>query len=98
MRCKILNPRTCIVQAAIIFLSLGSSACSHATPEQKGAKFLASGKALVEKKEYARAILEFKNATRLIPNDAEPLYQMGLRISTRETIRPARQHCSRQRE
>ena len=41
-------------------------------------RYLARGKQLVEKKEYARAILEFKNASRLSPNSAEPYYQAGL--------------------
>src|SRR5260370_41424578 len=41
-------------------------------------RYLARGKRLVEKKEYARAILEFKNAVRLDPKSAEPYYQAGL--------------------
>jgi tetratricopeptide (TPR) repeat protein len=41
-------------------------------------QYLDRGKELLAKKEYARAILEFKNATRLQPKDAEPYYQTGL--------------------
>src|SRR5258708_3497925 len=40
--------------------------------------YLTRGKRLVEKKEYARAVLEFKNASKLNPTSAEPYYQAGL--------------------
>ena len=30
------------------------------------------------KKDYGRALLEFRNATRVMPKDAEPQYQLGL--------------------
>jgi hypothetical protein len=37
-------------------------------------KYLAAGRALVEKKDFARAILAFKNAAQAMPNDAEVYY------------------------
>ena len=42
------------------------------------ATYMARGKRLVEKKEYVRAILEYKNASALNPKSAEPYYQAGL--------------------
>src|SRR5512140_2620013 len=63
--------------AAVIFLAIGLWGCSR-TPEQKAARFLASGKAQIAKKDYARAILDLKNAARLQPKHAEPYYQAGL--------------------
>ena len=51
------------------------SACS--SPEQKKAKFLATGKQLLEKKDYQRAILQFKNALQLDPKSAEAHYQLA---------------------
>jgi tetratricopeptide (TPR) repeat protein len=53
------------------------SGCAR-TPEAKEARFLANGKKHMEKKDYPRAVLEFKNAARAMPKDAEPYYQLGL--------------------
>ncbi len=33
---------------------------------------------MIEKKDYGRAALEFRNAAQVMPKDAEPYYQMGL--------------------
>jgi tetratricopeptide (TPR) repeat protein len=52
-------------------------ACST-SPQAKEAKFLTRGKAYLEKKDYARATLEFRSATNVMPRDAEPWYQTGL--------------------
>jgi len=41
-------------------------------------QFISRGKDLIVKKQYARALIEFKNASRLRPNNAEPYYQSGL--------------------
>jgi len=48
------------------------------SPEARRDKYLAAGKALVQKKDYSRAILAFHNAAQAMPKDAEPYYQMGL--------------------
>ena len=53
------------------------SGCSRSS-EAKEARFLESGKKYVEQKDYARAILQFKNAARSRPTDPEPYYQLGL--------------------
>jgi tetratricopeptide (TPR) repeat protein len=42
------------------------------------AKFLAAGKRFLERKNPARAIVEFKNAAQIAPQSAEPEYQLGL--------------------
>jgi tetratricopeptide (TPR) repeat protein len=48
------------------------------SPEAKRDKYLTRGKAYLEKKDYARAVLEFRNAARATPKDAEVYYQLGL--------------------
>jgi tetratricopeptide (TPR) repeat protein len=48
------------------------------TPQARRDKFLSRGKQWLEKKEYSRALLEFRNAAGAMPNDAEVFYQIGL--------------------
>src|SRR5579859_7580891 len=48
------------------------------TPEAKEANYLASGKRMAEKKDFARALIQFRNAAKVMPKDAEPHYQAGL--------------------
>jgi len=51
--------------------------CSR-DPATQEAKYLKRGQALFAKKDYSRAILEFSNAAKAMPKDAEPHYQLGL--------------------
>ena len=53
------------------------SACTQ-SPQAKEAKYLEKGRKEFEKKNYAAAILHFKNAVPAQPRDAEPYYQLGL--------------------
>src|ERR1017187_1894358 len=53
------------------------SACSQ-SPQAKEAKYLEKGRKEFEKKNYAVAVLHFKNAMAAQPRDAEPYYQLGL--------------------
>ncbi len=53
------------------------SACNQ-SPDAKEAKFLDKGRKEFQKKNYAVAILHFKNASAAKPWDAEPYYQLGL--------------------
>jgi putative PEP-CTERM system TPR-repeat lipoprotein len=53
------------------------SACTR-SPEQRYANFIKQGKSHFDKKDYARATLEFKNATVALPKEAEGYYQLGL--------------------
>ena len=47
------------------------------SPAERERRFLETGRKYFEKKDYARAILEFRNAAQLMPRDAEPYYQLG---------------------
>jgi len=44
----------------------------------KEARFLGSGKKYLDQQDYARAILQFKNAARANAKDPEPYYQLGV--------------------
>src|ERR1035438_999863 len=67
-----------INRASILLLiaALAVTGCRR-TPEAKMAKFLAEGEKQLEKKDYPRAILQFKNAAQAKPKEAEPYYQLG---------------------
>ena len=61
----------------VISLGLLLVGCSR-TPEENAARYLREGKDLFAKKDYPRAILQFKNASKYMPNNAEPYYQLGV--------------------
>jgi tetratricopeptide (TPR) repeat protein len=67
---------------SLLILCIGAVALSYSgcarSPQAKRDKFLAAGKKQMDKKEYGRALLEFKNAAAATPNDAEPFYELGL--------------------
>jgi tetratricopeptide (TPR) repeat protein len=73
---KIIRIQNQLSVAFLIAFVLGTGACVR-TPKQKRDRFVESGKKLYEKHEYARAVLEFKNAAAAMPKDAEVYYQMG---------------------
>jgi len=52
-------------------------ACTQ-SPASREARYLEKGKQEFEKRNYAVAILHFKNAMAAQPRDAEPYYQLGL--------------------
>jgi tetratricopeptide (TPR) repeat protein len=58
-------------------LLLAAPGCTR-SPQAREAEFLKRGDAQMAKKDYARAILEFRNATQAMPRDAEPYYRLGL--------------------
>lgn len=58
----------------LLFVSVG---CMK-SPEEKYAAFMENGQAFMEKKDYASALIEFKNAARIKSNEAEPFYQMAV--------------------
>ena len=60
-----------------LLLVIALSACVK-TAEEKQASFLESGKKYLEAGDHARAILQFKNAARALPADAEVHYYLGL--------------------
>src|SRR5260370_42547330 len=62
-----------LIVAAVMMVS----GCSR-SPQAKEAKYLEKGKKEYQKKNYAAAVLHFKNAVQVQPRDAEPYYQLGL--------------------
>lgn len=62
---------------AILVAALIISGCTR-SPEAKRDKFLELGKKEFAQKDYARAILDFKNAVAEKPSDAEAHYQLAL--------------------
>src|ERR1039457_3536200 len=73
-RCQMrFQRRAALAGVAILLLS----ACTQ-SPQVKEAKYLEKGRKEFEKKNYAVAVLHFKNAMAAQPRDAEPYYQLGL--------------------
>ncbi len=68
--------RVLIVVALV--LMYGTSVACNNSPQAREAKYLKRGADFLAKKDYARALLEFKNASAVMPKDAEPYYQMGI--------------------
>jgi tetratricopeptide (TPR) repeat protein len=60
--------------ALLCSLSLGCGG----SPQTKEANYLRRGAALRDKKDYSRALLEFRNASLAMPRDAEPYYQIAM--------------------
>jgi putative PEP-CTERM system TPR-repeat lipoprotein len=65
-----------LVLFALIALGGLASSCGR-SPQAKEARFLSRGDAAMKKKNYSRAVLEFLNAVRIMPRDAEAYYQLG---------------------
>src|ERR1022692_4924917 len=62
----------CLLSMPLTFVNCTGS------PEARCARHLASGKKLLAAKDYARAMLEFRNAVSAMPRNPEPLYALGL--------------------
>lgn len=63
--------------------------CGCRSPETRLHEYLARGKALLQKHQYSRAILEFRNAAKAMPTDAEPYYEMGVASEATGDVRTA---------
>ena len=61
---------------AAFFVVVLLSGCAR-SPSSQTARFVSRGQSLMAKKDYARAILEFRNAAKLALKDAEPSYRLG---------------------
>ena len=61
---------------AVILLSIALIGCGWASRSE--ASFLKRGSDLLAAGDYSRALIEFKNAAKAGPRDAEPYYQIGL--------------------
>ena len=70
-------PRPGFALAACIAGFVFLQGCAR-SPEVKEARYLESGKRQLAKKDFQRAILQFQNAAKVMPKDAEPHYQMAL--------------------
>jgi hypothetical protein len=62
---KMLQIQKYFGMALLIILMASAGGCAR-TPLQKRDRFLEAGKKLYDKKEYQRAILEFKNAAAVV--------------------------------
>src|SRR5262249_36532545 len=56
---------------AVVLAGCGGS------PQTRRDKFLLRGQERLDKKDYAHALLEFRNAAKAMPNDAECYFQIG---------------------
>ena len=65
------------LRAACLMIAIAVAGGCARTPMQKRDRYLEAGKKLLEKKEYTRAVLEFRNAVAAMPRDAESYYQLG---------------------
>lgn len=68
------NSLVAIAALSAGFLMIGCSRSPQAREEQ----YLKRGMAQAAKQDYGRAVLEFRNAIRVMPRDAEPHYQLGI--------------------
>jgi len=64
------------IWALPVLMGLLLLSCSE-SPEVKSAKYLAAGKKLLQKKDAARAVLQFRNALKATPDNPEIYYQLG---------------------
>ena len=59
------------------------------TPQEREAARMAKGNDYVQKKDYKRAVIEFKVAAQNAPTDAEPVYQLGMAYMKGGALRQA---------
>jgi tetratricopeptide (TPR) repeat protein len=82
MRIKFVNA------AVVCLVLLSGSACSRSVVAKK-ARYMEAGRRFYDQKDYARAILQFKNATDADPLDPEPDYRLGLAYLDSGEVSPA---------
>src|ERR1035437_5305437 len=71
------NSRKLTIIAIAACISLGGFGCAL-SPEAKESRAVANGKRFLEKQDYPRAVLQFRNAVAAMPKNAENYYQLGL--------------------
>src|ERR1035441_1212001 len=69
--------RKILLYALMAGAAIAFCGCAR-TPEQKAARFNQRGKTMLEKKDYARALLEFSSAAKIQPKHADTYYQLGV--------------------
>lgn len=72
------KPTVSFVVVAILIAAVATLQGCSRSPQAREAKFLERGKKFVQQRDFSRAILEFNNAAKTMPKDAEPRYQLGL--------------------
>ena len=65
------------VWTVLLLLVISVSGCSR-SPQEKLSHYLKQGKEFLANRDYDRALLAFRNASKAIPSSAEPQYQAGL--------------------
>src|SRR5215471_14881281 len=63
--------------AALLGLVLMLAGCRQ-SPQAKSAEYIKAGKRLMQNRDIPRAILQFRNATQVMPGNAEAYYQLSL--------------------
>jgi tetratricopeptide (TPR) repeat protein len=63
--------------ATCVILAVMSAGCSR-SPEERRKDFISIGDKRMAEKDWARAILEYKNAAQAVPGDPEAYYKLGL--------------------
>src|SRR5690349_6560131 len=66
-----------VIVSAILLVGVILSGCER-SPEAKKSRYMAAGRQYLQQKDYARAILQFRNAAQLTPKDPEIYYQLGM--------------------
>src|ERR1017187_5928183 len=72
----------------VVIGAIGLFSCAT-SPSQKEAKYLRRGNDLMERREFGRALLEFRNAAQAMPRDAEALYRIALAAYAMGDVRTA---------
>jgi putative PEP-CTERM system TPR-repeat lipoprotein len=77
-----ISPWTPFALLVVLFATLALQGCNRDTPE----KFIASGKAYLEKRDFPAAVIQFKNAVQKDPDAAEPRYLLGIALEEGEDL------------
>ena len=80
--------RRAVAAAAFVGLFLFIGGCTR-TPQEKEARYIKRAEEYFAKKDYASALIEYRNAAEQVPSDAEPYYRMGLIYIEQNAIGPA---------
>jgi tetratricopeptide (TPR) repeat protein len=73
----------------LVIATVAIAASCDRSPEARRARYLAKGSEYLEKRDYPRAVLQFRNAIAVTPNDAESYYRLGLASAGAGDLRTA---------
>src|SRR5260370_23731834 len=77
------------VGVAVALLRAAAGRACSVKPEVRKIKYLEGGKKHRQEKDYARAILDFRNAISAAPKDPEPYYQLGVTFMEKGDVQEA---------